>query len=445
MTRRVAATALAAGIAAGAIALVASGAHGEPVPAFRRDISVVPKDAKVFRGASLQFSTTPSMDGQDVAIRWGLVGPGSIDPTGLYHSADVASASAVVIAGGLRFPNPGSVTVTTVDPPSRDTPVVITTCYEDGTINVNDGRDLSLAGAFTVGGRTAGVVIDPAARRAIFAVDSQLAAVDLTSMRWQTSAPIAGARFSEVALLAGGFVATTDNEADAGHPGVRVFRINRFGRPVLVSSVAAGETPEGIAVADDGRSFFVTNINSNSVMRFSVDSRGAVRPTGSARTASRPFGVAVDPVHHLLFVADNDTATISGPGAHPGLERFRLPDMTRVGDIISTGSQASLPLGVAVDPSAARLFVTNEGEADIAVFSIPALRRVATLPTGLTPWLPYLDRSHHRLYVPNARRDSFGLYDTLALRPLRLGVPTCAYPTSMAVFDPRPTAASGRR
>jgi hypothetical protein len=38
---------------------------------------------------------------------------------------------------------------------------------------------------------------------------------------------------------------------------------------------------------------------------------------------------------------------------------------------MSTGSIASLPLGVAVDVSLARLFVTNEGEANVAVFALP--------------------------------------------------------------------------
>ena len=436
------------GLAAFAVGLIAIAniARSEPVPAFPQQISVVPQHAKVFRGASLQFTTSPSSSsGQQLVVHWGLVGPGSIDSAGLYRSAGAAPASAVVVASLGMGVSPGSTTVETVEPPARDKPLVISSCYEDGTINVNDGRHLSLVGAFTAGGRAAGIIVDAPARRVVFAADSQLVAVDLASMRKQSSAQVNGARFSEVAMLAGGYIATTDNLADAGHPGVRIFRVNRFGRPILVSSVAAGETPEGIAPADDGHSFFVTNINSNSVMRFSLDRQGAARLTGSARTRARPFGVAVDPVHHLLFVADNDTATISGSSANPGLERFRLPDMTRIGDIISTGSQASLPLGVAVDPAAARLFVTNEGEANVAVFSIPDLRRIATLPAGLTPWLPYLDRPRHRLYVPAARRDTFAVYDTLALRPISSAVPTCAYPTSIAVYNPPTSTDSGGR
>lgn len=422
---------VAVGAAVAVIALVTNASHGQP-RTFAPRIAVLPNAAKVFVGRSLQFHTALVGSTQTADVTWSVVGPGSIDRNGLYHAANVPTTADVVAdaGGGLA----DSVTVASVRPPKPQHPLLLSTCYEDGTVNVWDTRTSSLSGAFSIGGRTAGITVDPVARRAVIAADAQLLTVDLASMAWRASAPVSGARFSEVAQLAGGFFAATDNLAEPGHPGVRIFRVDASGAPTLASSVAAGETPEGIATADRGRTFYVTNINSNTVMRFAIDRFGNARQTGVAQTATRPFGVAVDAVHQMLFVADNDTATLSGSKASPGLEAFRLPRMQRIGNIISTGSRASLPLGVAVDSSAGRLFVTNEGLANVAVFAIPSLRRVATLPAALTPWLPFLDARRHRLYVPNARANSISVYDTASLRTVADQVPTCSYPTSVAVY-----------
>ncbi|MBV8670442.1 MAG: hypothetical protein JO098_01660 [Candidatus Eremiobacteraeota bacterium] len=168
--------------------------------------------------------------------------------------------------------------------------------------------------------------------------------------------------------------------------------------------------------------------------RFALDRNGVARRTGLAATATRPFGVAVDERHELLFVADNDTPRLSGTRANPGLERFNLTSMRRIGNIMSMGSKAALPLGVAVDHALSRLFVTNEGLANVHVFSIPSMRRIATLDTDLTPWLPYLDEATHRLYVPNARANTVTAFDTRALRATGPPMQTCAYPTAVTVW-----------
>jgi DNA-binding beta-propeller fold protein YncE len=432
MTKRASAFVLIAAVIIGVVVFENKSRGGQP-QSFAPRFAVLPKTAKVFIGNGLQFHTALVGGTQQARIRWSVVGPGSIDPNGFYRSADVPTTADVVADAGGGITD--SASVASVKPPAIEHPLLLYTCYEDGTVDVYDARTHAFLGAFSVGGRAAGIVVDAQARRAVFAVDAQLFAVDLARMRWRASAPIKGVRFSEVALLAGGYLAATDNLAEPGHPGVRIFRINAAGVPVLVSSATAGETPEGITAADSGHTFYVTAINSNLVMRFAVNAYGAARLTGSAQTAARPFGAGVDPVHHVLFVADNDTATLNGARANPGLERFSLPSMRRIGGVVNTGSKASLPLGVAVDSSESRLFVTNEGLADVAVFAIPSLKRISTLRAALTPWLPFLDARRHRLYVPNARADSISVYDTRSLREIAPAVPTCSYPTSVTVFN----------
>jgi DNA-binding beta-propeller fold protein YncE len=105
----------------------------------------------------------------------------------------------------------------------------------------------------------------------------------------------------------------------------------------------------------------------------------------------------------------------------------------------STGSPDALPLGVAVDASAAKLFVTNEGDDDVAVFALPSLHREATLRVGRTPWLPSVDVRRHLLYIPNARDNSLDVFDTHTLARVAGGVPTCAYPVGVAVSAAPPS------
>jgi DNA-binding beta-propeller fold protein YncE len=396
-------------------------------------IAIQPRNARVFAGDSLQFYTTVVGALAPQSIRWSVIGPGTVDDNGLYRAADVPSSADIVASTGNGLAQ--SVAVRTVMPPSDRQPLILSTCYSDGTVNVNDARNFTFIGALSVGGRTAGITVNERQRRAIFAVESQIVVIDLRSMQWKVSAPLAGARFSEIAQLVPGYLAVTDNNAEAGHPGVRIYRINPLGAPVLVSSVVAGETPEGIIPTADGRGFYVSNINGNSIMRFAIDGLGRARLLATQKTATRPFGLALDPIHHLLFVADNDTSVISGAKARPGLERFDSTNLRRIGGMISTGSISSLPLGAAVDASIARLFVTNEGAGDVIVFALPSMRRIAALPTGLTPWLPMLDPANHRLYVPNARANTISIYDTKRLRIVASAISTCSYPTSVAVAN----------
>ncbi|MBC5827642.1 MAG: hypothetical protein GIW99_08190 [Candidatus Eremiobacteraeota bacterium] len=265
-------------------------------------------------------------------------------------------------------------------------------------------------------------------------------AVHLTSMRFVASQPVPTARFSEVASLAGGYFAATDNNAVAGKPGIRLFRISAGTRPMLAAGVAAGETPEGIAVDHTGRQFVVSNINSNSIMRFFFDGHGHARLSGVAKTGARPYGIALDEAHGMLFVADNDTSTVSGAASRPGLEKFRLPSLRRVGTAEATGTSNALPLGVAEDSRSQQLFVTNEGDATVTVFSLPSIRRVATLRTGRLPWLPAVDEPDHRLYVPSAGEDVVQQFDTRGYVRAQSAEHVCGYPTAVALVAAAPSS-----
>ena len=445
MNRTVAAAAVAAllasvGAARGAAPAVpehAAQSAGQPSAAPRIDVE--PANVAVFAGAALRFHArlvggTAALE----SVRWSAFGAGAIDDGGLYRAPPLpGSAVSIVatVAGGA-----GGARVNVAGPPPAGTGLVAVACFSDGALEMRGADDDSVFGRMMIGDSAGDVALDEHATFAVATAGDRLVEIDLATMTTLESTPLRGARLGEVALLAGGaFAAATNANAGGTGDGIAIFRLNPGAAPVLASTARAGETPEGIAVDADGKTMYVTGVNSNSVTRLVLNDDGVARKTGSARTGTRPFGIAVDSRRRMLFVADNDTPTLSGSQSRPGLETFSLPSMRRVGDAVSTGSPNALPLGVAVDPAIDRLFVTNEGDDDVAVYSVPSLHREATLRTGRTPWLPAVDTRRHVLYVPNARDDTLDAFDTRTFAHIAAKVPTCSYPVGVAVEPHRPS------
>jgi sugar lactone lactonase YvrE len=396
-------------------------------------IDVVPAAGAVFAGDALRFHVrivggTSAPGG----VRWQAFGAGSIDAAGLYRAPAAAGAAVSIVA--TLDGSAGGARVSVVGPPPAGAVRAVVACFADGSLDIRGAHGQPAFGRLAIDDSAGGAAIDEPSTIAVATSGDRLIALDLATMTARASAPLTGARLGEVAMLDGGaFAAATNESASIGGEGVAVFRLRRGSAPQLVSTAAAGETPEGIAVDRDGRTMYVAAVNSNSVTRLALRDDGRLRKTGSVRTNTRPFGIAVDARDRLLLVADNDTPTLSGAQSRPGLEAFSLPSLRRSGMPRSTGSADALPLGVAVDESASRLFVTNEGDDDVAVFSLPSLRREATLRVGRTPWLPSVDARRHLLYVPNARDDTFDIFDTNTLSRVAGDVSTCAYPVGVAV------------
>jgi DNA-binding beta-propeller fold protein YncE len=404
----------------------AAAAPALPSPVSR--VTVWPSSADVFSGAGFRFRASVS-GAQAQAPRWMLVGPGSLGQDGTYTATAHAGASAALVASIGQAA--GAALARVVLPPAAGTALLLAGCYDDGAVDVRSLRDLRRIGMLASADRAGGLAVDARARTALISVADRVWALDLRSMRWRASAPVRGASFSQIAQLSGGVFAVADNYAHAGGRGVRLFKLQNA-QPVLVASINAGETPEGIIATRSGQGFIVSNVNGDSVMRFMLDRRGNVHANGTALTGHRPFGIAEDVKRHLLFVALNDNATVNGAFSRPGLQVFDSVSLRRIGKALKTGGADALPLGVALDAGSNRLFVTNEGEGDVAVWALPQLRRIGTLQTGPTPWQPAVDTLRHRLYVPSAGSNSIDVFDTRTLRRIGAPLPTCGYPTTIA-------------
>ncbi len=415
----------------------ASNAAGAPAATPR--IDVLPAAGAVFAGDAMRFHVRiVGGAGAPEDVRWQAFGAGSIDASGLFRAPATTGGAVSIVAtiGG----NVGGARVNVVGPPPEGAVRAVVACFADGSLDVRGAHDQPAFGRLAIDDSAGDAAIDDRATFVVATSGERLVAIDLATMTTRASAPLTGSRLGEVVLLDGGaYAAATNENAGAKGAGIAVYRVRRDSAPQLVSTAPAGETPEGIAVAQDGRTMYVTAVNSNSVTRLVLSDDGKTHKAGSTHTNTRPFGVAVDARDHLLLVADNDTPTLSGAASRPGLEAFSLPSLRRSGVPRSTGSPDALPLGVAVDASAAKLFVTNEGDDDVAVFALPSLHREATLRVGRTPWLPSVDVRRHLLYIPNARDNSLDVFDTHTLARVAGGVPTCAYPVGVAVSAAPPS------
>jgi DNA-binding beta-propeller fold protein YncE len=405
-------------------------------------IEISPAAATVFAGSSVPFAATLIGGGGTILpkgatpqpVQWNVVGPGSISADGVYAAGQQAGETAFVVArvGAVSKSAPVE-----INAPPGDVPLLLIACYEARLLDVRSLPSSRRSGVLLTPELPAGIAVDERRGLAFVSAKESVATIDLATMTVRQSAPLRGMRFSGAALLAGGYFAATDNNATKGSPGVYFFRIDETGQPMLAGSIAAGETPEGIVAQPDGRTFYVTNVNSNELIRYAFDGRGSAHATGSTKTGTRPFGLAIDPARGLLFVTNNDTPYLSHQHSHPGLEVFSLPSLRRVGTSISTGSKDALPIGAAVDSRAGRLFVTNEGDANAIVFALPSMRRIAALPTGKFPWTPHVDERAGRLYIPSANDDVVDVFDTRTLHRVGAAVSTCSYPTNVGTAPRR--------
>ena len=80
--------------------------------------------------------------------------------------------------------------------------------------------------------------------------------------------------------------------------------------PLVPPTVAAGASPQGVAVSPDGGSVYVTNTGSDSVSQYDVGAGGALQPKSPpmVTAGTSPIGVAVSPDGKSVYVTNDGRA-----------------------------------------------------------------------------------------------------------------------------------------
>ena len=143
--------------------------------------------------------------------------------------------------------------------------------------------------------------------------------------------------------------------------------------------------------------------------------------TATIPVGSGPFGVAVDPAAGTVYVTNNGDGTVSVIDA-----------ATRA--VTATIPVGSGPDGVAVDPAAGTVYVTNNGAGTVSVIDAATRAVTATIPVGSCPYGVAVDPAAGTVYVTNYRGATVSVIDA-ATRAVTATIPVGPVPWEVAV-DP---------
>jgi YVTN family beta-propeller protein len=170
----------------------------------------------------------------------------------------------------------------------------------------------------------------------------------------------------------------------------------------VMATVAVGREPEGVRISPNGRWVLVTSEEDNTVTVVDAKTNAIL---GTAKVGRRPRDLAVS--------ADSRTAYVSGE-ADASVYRLALPGGAPAAQVITLRPQAR-PMGVALDASRGRLYVSTGHGASVAVISLEGPSLLTEVTTGGRPWGISLADGGGRLYSADGPAGEVAEVDTQSL------------------------------
>ena len=149
-------------------------------------------------------------------------------------------------------------------------------------------------------------------------------------------------------------------------------------------------------------------------------SPGPYKVTATVPLGSKsPYGVAVDPGTHTVYVTNVKDGTVS------------------VIDASTRTVTATIPVGkspqeVAVDPGTHTVYVTDYGDNSVSVIDASTRTVTATIPVGTSPHGVAVDPGTHTVYVANAKDGTVSVIDA-STRTVTATIPVGKSPLRVAV------------
>jgi len=275
-----------------------------------------------------------------------------------------------------------------------------------GNITIIDPVSDHVVGEFRVSRNPHGIVPSPDGKRFYISSEGEnvLDVVDRSSFRIIRRVPI-GQRPNNIAI-------TPD--------GRRVYVCIRSGDTVdivdtalleKVKSVPVGDAPHNIYCTADGKWMLATSMGGQKITAINVRTESPefeIPLGGIPRPVAIEPGPGGSPARLFVPLSDLHGFVVVDFAARRVVNRVLLPDAP-------AGAQPliahTLAHGIGRSPDGRTLWVTSLLDNSVSVFSLPDLKRLATIPVGNAPdWLTFLPDSR-RCFVSNAGSDSVSAID----------------------------------
>jgi YVTN family beta-propeller protein len=176
--------------------------------------------------------------------------------------------------------------------------------------------------------------------------------------------------------------------------GTRAYVANAFSSDIsvidtstntVVATVSLENTPYGVAITPDGARAYVTNPVSNSVSVVDTSTNTVV---ATVAVGNIPYGVAITPDGTRVYVTNDQADSVS------------VID-TATNTVVATVTVGTFPYGVAVTPDGSRAYIVNEFSSDVSVIDTATNTVVATVAVGNAPYGVAITSDGTRAYVAN--------------------------------------------
>jgi YVTN family beta-propeller protein len=185
-----------------------------------------------------------------------------------------------------------------------------------------------------------------------------------------------------------------------------------------VKSVPVGDGPHNVYCTPDGKRMLATSIGGQKITVIDVRSETPefeIPVGGTPRPVAMEPGPGGAPARLFVQLSDLHGFAVVDFSARRVVSRVLLPDAP-------AGAQPliahTFSHGIGRSPDGQTLWVTSLLDNSVSVYSLPDLKRLATIPLGNAPdWLTFTPDSR-RCYVSNAGSDSVSAIDMTSLHEL---------------------------
>ncbi len=166
----------------------------------------------------------------------------------------------------------------------------------------------------------------------------------------------------------------------------------------VVSVVAVGSKPRGIAVSPDGKFVFVANSGSDSISVIDTSTNRVVH-TVNLNYGDEPLDLAIGRRGRNLLVVNYRRNTLSVIDAFS----FQLLGTVQVG---------RGPVAIEVDRRRGKAYIANSLSNDVTVLSIPSQRVLTTIKVESQPFHVAVDSRRQRVFVVNKGSNNLTVIDS---------------------------------